>query len=377
MRRRQFLIAGGAAIVVIAVVLVFVLGGGGKKNPHGQTVSSLGLPPGSTQPALPSNRCPLTDEPAPGGSVPRRAPIAVKIGNEPGPDAGGLGAARPQSGLNEADIVYDTPAEGGIMRYVAIYQCGNASKIGPVRSYRWVDARILAQFRHSILAHVGGIAPDLNELNSFSYIKNVDDDCGAEPTCYPSLFAQDPNRVPPDATYTSTQAIWQQFHASPYNMKPLPAFQYTAALPAAATPVASVGINFSAGTDGVWQWSASAHAFEHFYGTTPDIDQLDQQQVSAQNVVIQIVNYKIGPYEETAGIPNSGDVESAIVGSGKGYVLRDGKMIPVTWHRSALQDPTSFTDKAGKSVGLAPGRTWVEMLINTTADQAGALTFTK
>jgi hypothetical protein len=322
--------------------------------------------------------CPLTDEPAPGGKVPQRAPIAVKIGNEPGGGPNGLGAARPQSGLNEADIVYDTPAEGGIMRYIAIYQCNNASEIGPVRSYRWVDARILSEFPHVALVHVGGIAPNLADLNdNFKTIVNIDDDCGAEPLCDPSVFHQDSSRVPPDATYTSTQAIWASHHTHGMQDPPPPVFHYTASLPSLATPVSQVAINFSAGTDAVWKWSASAHAFLHFYGTSPDIDQLNGQQVSTQNIFIQIVHYTIGPYEETAGLAGSGDVESQTVGTGKGYLLRDGKMLAVTWHRAALQDPTTFTDAAGKTVGLAKGRTWVEMLINTTARVPGALTFTK
>ena len=374
--RNQKLVAGGVVGVVIVLVALFTLVLGHKAaTPAGATSSSL--PPAATQPTLAKDLCPLTDTPAPGGVVPQRAPIAVKIGNEPGPDAGGLGAARPQSGLNEADIVYDTPAEGGIMRYIAIYQCQNASQIGPVRSYRWVDARILAEFRHSFLLHIGGIAPNLNELNTFAFIKNLDGDCAAESACDSQIYTQDPNRVPPDATYTSTKAVWSQFHSAPYNLAPAPVFRYSAAPPSSAKTVSSVAINFSAGTDALWQWSPSARAFLHFYGTTPDIDQLDNKQVSAQNVVVQVVDYKIGPYEETAGIAGSGDVESQTVGRGRGWVLRDGKVIAVTWHRAALQDPTTFTDAAGKPVDLAPGRTFVEMVINTTADQAGAITFTK
>jgi len=364
--RKQLLIAG-AAVLVIAGVIVGIVATGGPKHTsaNGGTTSSSSST--VTTQALASNRCPLTDLPAPGGTPPSRPPAAVKIGNEPGPDAGGLGAARPQSGLNEADVVYDTPAEGGIMRYVALFQCNDASLIGPVRSVRWVDWHILAEFRVSILAHVGGINQDRAVVTSKKYILNADD------FSYSQAYEQIASRVSPDSTYTSTSALYKLFHNE---TPPRPIFKYTATLPAGAKPTASVGINFSYGTDVLWKWDPTTKSWLHFYGSgsTPDIDTLDNKQVSTTNIVIQIVNYRLGPYAESPG--GSGDVESITTGSGPGYVLRDGEMIPVTWHRSTLQDATTYTTANGATVGLAPGRTWVEMVLNTTAKVKGALTFT-
>ncbi len=380
MSPRQLAVLAAIVVVIIGgVVGALVASGGSGKKPSAATTPSTLPPPATTQPKLAKDICPLTDVRDPNGKVPQRAPIAVKIGNEPGPGAGGLGAARPQSGLNEADIVYDTPAEGGIMRYEAIYQCQNASSVGPVRSIRWVDTRILAEFRHSILAHVGGIEPNIAYLNSLSYVGNADDDCVNEKVCDSQDFVQSSSRVPPDATYTSTSKLWSTFNQAEYHHAPSPVFRYSASLPSSASPVKQVEIKFSQGTDAIWQWSATKGEFLHFWGSTatPDIDQLDHQQVATTNIFIQIVKYQIGPYEETSGIASSGDVESQTVGSGKGWILRNGKMIAVTWHRASLQDPTTFTDAAGKAIGLAPGRTWVEMVINTTANQPGAITFTK
>src|ERR1700728_1277960 len=106
--------------------------------------------------SVPRGYCPLTDVKAPGG-VPDRPALAVKVGNEPY-------GARPQSGLNEADIVFDTPAEGFIMRYIAIYQYHNAPSIGPTRSVRWVDWHLIRQFIHPILAFAGGINPNVDQV---------------------------------------------------------------------------------------------------------------------------------------------------------------------------------------------------------------------
>jgi len=316
-------------------------------------------------PALSSNNCPLTDLPAPGGVVPRRPALLVKIGNEPK-------GARPQSGLNEADIVFDTPAEGFIMRYVAVYQCGNAASIGPVRSVRWVDYQMIAQqFQAPILAFAGGINPNFTGvaadrawLSPADLLKSPADVAGTRIS----------SRVPPDNLYASTAALYGLFKSE--TTPPGPIFSYGATTSKDATPASSIGINFSAGTDVVWRWDASSGTWLHSYSGAPDIDALSNAQVSTTNIVVEIVHYKIGPYSESGG-PGNGDVESQLIGSGSGYVLRDGTSVKVTWHRQNELDGTTFTDTAGDQVDLAPGRTWVEIVPVTQANAPGGITITR
>ncbi|HVC25945.1 MAG TPA: DUF3048 domain-containing protein [Acidimicrobiales bacterium] len=352
-----------AAVAVVVVVgagagIAVALSGSPKKSPTGTTAGG-GT---STTAALASDVCPLTDTRAPGGVVPRRPAIAVKIGNEPQ-------GARPQSGLNEADVVYDTPAEGGIMRYMAIYQCNSASSIGPTRSLRWVDWHILAMYRHlPLLVHAGGIIPDVSALDALRYVKDVN---------LLSTFASDgtriTSRVAPDNLYTSTAAVWASFPNE--KAPPAPVFHYSTTVPAGAKAAKSIEINFSAGTDSVWTWNAPTATWLHSYaGAGPDVDALTNAQVSTTNVVVQIVKYQLGPYSESPG--GSGDVESVLTGTGSGYLLRDGKEIPVTWHRPTESSMTTFTGAHGAPVALAPGRTFVEIVLDTTAAQKGAITIT-
>jgi hypothetical protein len=367
-------IIGGALVVIIAVVAVVMSAGGSPKKPAstgGSTTSSSST--SSSAPTLSSNVCPLTDTPAPGGVVPKRPALAIKIGNEPPGD----GNARPQSGLNEADIVYDTPAEGFIMRYEAIYQCNQASQVGPLRSVRWVDWHILAMYRNlPLLVHAGGINPDLDQLDAAKYVKDVNL-IGNSPEAsgnFPNLGIRTTNRVPPDNLYVSTSSVWAQFKNE--KKPPTPVFTYSSSIPSSAKTIASAQINFSSGTDGVWTWSSADNLWLHSYaGQGADIDVLTGKQVSTNNVIVQIVPYKLGAYAESPG--GSGDIESVMTGTGKGYLLRNGKEIPVTWHRANLSDTTTFTDAQGSAVTLTPGRTFVEIMTNTQADEAGAITLTK
>lgn len=357
---KKIAIGAAALVLVVIIVLLVTIGGStGKKTAAGSHHSTTTVP----IPTVSKHLCPLTDEPAPGGIVPARPALGVKIGNEPPP-----GDARPQSGLNEADIVYDTPAEGFIMRYIAVYQCNNASEIGPTRSIRWVDQRIMRQFVHPILVSAGGIIPNLTTAENSKWLS------------YANLLTTAQNagvrissRVPPDNLYTSTSALYGLFPKQ--TTPPKPVFQYTNSLPSSAQPAADIGINFSYGTDVIWKWNPQLGQYIHTYSGQTDIDALTGKPVSATNIVIQIVTYKFGPYAESPG--STGDVESKTIGSGQGWIVRNGKEIPVTWHRPQLLDGTTFTDKQGQEVGLAPGRTWVELVPNTTATVKGDITFTR
>src|SRR6202453_408916 len=132
--------------------------------------------PTTTTTTAPPPTCPLTGEPAPGGTVPQRPALAVKIDNYPD--------ARPQSGLDKADVIFEEPVEGGITRYAAVFQCQEAPLVGPVRSARNIDIGILGQLGTPLIAHVGGIDPVLANIEA-SPIVNVDIAASQAPTLHP------------------------------------------------------------------------------------------------------------------------------------------------------------------------------------------------
>jgi len=84
----------------------------------------------------PPPACPLTGEPAPHGAVPDRPALAIKVENAP--------EARPQSGMDKADVVYEEVVEGGVVRFMAVFQSQDAAEVGPVRSVRPVDPDIVS-----------------------------------------------------------------------------------------------------------------------------------------------------------------------------------------------------------------------------------------
>jgi hypothetical protein len=287
--------------------------------------------------------CPLTGLPAPGGVVPQRPAMAIKIGNNP--------AAWPQSGLNEADVVFEEPIEGAITRLLAIFQCHGASKVGPVRSTRWVDTRILPQFGHPGFAFAGGIIPDEHlvarsgvfDLNFTRY--------------YDAAYVRSGSRVAPENLYTSTSKLW----AIDKSRTPPPSiFQYSRQPPVGlGKAVSSVELTWSSICSVKWVWDKRAGYWIRYHNGTEDFD-TSGNPVHATNVVVEVVRVTRGPYPEDVEL-NHG-VHSHTVGSGPALILRNGVAIKATWHRPGIHEAATFLGRNGTLITLAPGNTWVELL---------------
>lgn len=291
--------------------------------------------------------CPLSGVPAPTGGVPDRPAMAVKVDNYP--------TARPQSGLDKADVVFEQPVEGGITRYVAVLQCEDASLIGPVRSARNIDIGILGQLAHPLLVHVGGIDPVIRNIVA-SPIVNVD--LGQRR----SLVIHHAGRVPPYDTYTSTALVYGAHPDTTTHPQPL--FTYSNAVPTGSA-VSTVNINYSSTSDVTWRYDPSLHAFQRFYnGATPD--RLENgAQTTAANVVVQYVHITYGPWVENSQGALEVQADLYPHASGEAVVYRDGVAVPGSWHRSTLASPTQFIDHSGNRIPLRPGQTWVEIVPNT------------
>jgi hypothetical protein len=298
--------------------------------------------------------CPLTGTPAPGGKVPRRSALAVKVDNYP--------TARPQTGLTGADIVFEEPVEGTITRYVAVFQCHGAT-VGPVRSARNIDIGILGQFGHPLLVHVGGIQPVISDIEASPL---SDFELGA----YTSVIQHPAGRVAPYDTYTSTTAIWQIRGTA--DTPPQPVLTYSSKVPAGSA-VQSVSIPFSVYSPVDWRYDAKEQRFLRYYRTAPDT-LANGVQNSAANVIVQFVHVTYGPWTENTEGGLEVQANLSTHASGDALVFRDGVEIQGQWARTTLGQPTRFTTTSGAAIAMAPGTTWVELVpstVSVTATPAG------
>ncbi len=341
--KRAWIIALVVAAVLLAgggIALAVSSGGGPKKATH--SAANIPAPPTTAPPSGPL--CPLTGLAPTGGAVPSRPALAVKIDNYPD--------ARPQSGLDQADIVFDEPVEGGITRFAAVFQCQSPALIGPIRSARAVDLPIMDQLSKPILVHVGGINPVLSMLNS----GNLSD---FDLRTHGAVIKRVPGRVAPYSTYISAAGGWglEPGDTTP----PTPLFTYSAT-PAVGAATGSVHIPFTATNNTLWTWdAASGHWLLSYSGRPATV--LGGSQIATTNIVVQTVHVTYGPWLENS--EGGLEVQSQMTGSGPLMVLRDGVAITGTWKRAALGDPTTLTAADGSTIALKPGQTWVEIVPST------------
>lgn len=333
---------GGVSAALVAVVVAALVTGWHRETPARAAVTTTT----TTRAAAPVAFCPLRGTPAPGGVVPARPALAIKIGNYTGD--------RPSAGLNQADIVFEEPVEGAITRLVAVFQCRSAPLVGDLRSAREPDVGILSQLSNPIFVHAGGIDPVLALLADAPLIdRNILD---GE---YESATTQQPGREAPYSTFISTTAGWalDSSDVTP----PAPIFVYNAALPAGAVPGSggSVAIPFSSTSNVTWQWNPKTGTYLRFYSGAPDI-LIGGAQTAATNVVILSVETSTGDWVEN----DEGGMEVVVTDTGSGplVVMRNGTAIAGTWSRSSETQPATLTSSTGTPITLAPGNTWVELV---------------
>jgi hypothetical protein len=271
-----------------------------------------------------------TQEPAPATTqVPVQSGVlAVKIDN--------AAAARPQTGLSAADVVYVEPVEGGLTRLVAVYTTKRPLLVGPVRSARQTDVELLAQFGRPVLAY-SGAAPEVLPL--LAPLVN------ASPQEVPDAYIRDPQRQAPHNLYVRPAALpvsgvdsW------------LP---QTGAAPPGGVPISNHQIHYAAASYEV-TWS-NGHWLLSMDGTP--LMSTESGRVSAVTVIVQRVTVNTGGHiEDVSGSPSPVAVTT---GSGPATVLRDGMSFDATWSRPTASDPTSFTTQNGTTLPVATGSVWI------------------
>lgn len=357
--RTVWWIAGGVVALIVAGVLVAVLAGGSpaKRAAAPTTTTSTVAPVVAT--------CPLTGTPAPGGVVPVRPAVAVKIGN--------YTDDRPSAGLNQADLVFEEPVEGSYTRLVAVFQCQTAALVGDIRSARQPDVGILSQLSNPVFVHAGGINPVLALLaDAPLQDKNLLEGGMGSLTIHPS------GRYAPYSTFTDATAVWAAVPGD--TTPPAPVFTYSPAPPAGSVPGSGIAVHvpFSTEADVTWTWNAPTSSYLRAYSGVAD-KLVDGSQTSAANVVVMTVPTSIGPWVENS--EGGKEVEVTATGSGPVVVLRDGIAITGTWNRSSLTQPATLTATDGTPITLHPGNTWIELApqgipVTTTAAPAPTATST-
>jgi Protein of unknown function (DUF3048) N-terminal domain/Protein of unknown function (DUF3048) C-terminal domain len=272
-----------------------------------------------------------------------RTALAVKIDNHP--------TARPQAGLNKADIVFEENVEG-ITRFIAVFHSEGSDPVGPIRSGRIQDIDLLSSFNKPLFAWSGGNANVTRAVNSSSLV-NV----GHSASKGKGGYFRSQDRKAPHNLYAQTKDLWS---LTPEGSGP-PPVQFTFrgdsdANPATSTPFDGAKVSMT-GLKVFWKWDGAAKNFVRFTENSrrqlePHVS--DDVQVNAKNVIVVYASH-----ERNAADNNS--IQAVTVGKGTGFVLTDGGLIQMNWERAKADTPFTFTDTAGAVIRMTAGRTWVEV----------------
>lgn len=263
---------------------------------------------------------------------------AVMIENSPD--------ARPQAGLIDAGVVYEAVAEGGITRFVALFQDTNSGYLGPVRSVRPYYLDWLVPYDAAV-AHVGGSPQALGQVKS-QKIKDLDQFSN------PSAYDRVNTRFAPHNVYTSTKRLDKIEKERGYKKSDYDGFARLRSASALEKPKAkTIKLNYSSDLYNVtYKYNKKCNCYKRFLAGQPHTDEKSKKQISPKVVIaIEMNRSQDGVYSVYQ-----------TTGSGKVRIYQNGDLIKGKWKKKDRQAQFVFVDNEGKNIKLAPGKTWVSIV---------------
>ncbi len=330
----------------------------------------------------------------------QRRPLMVMIENH--------ADSRPQSGLQNADIVYEAVAEGGITRFMGVFYCGAVKgatqkyDIGPVRSARTYFLDLASEYSDAPLyVHVGGAncsaatnggpcttnkkAQALEQIDSYGWMKKGTWSDLSEFSLSYKACRREPDRIGDGVVratehtmYCNSTELWNvasdrgltnltKINGNSWD-KNYKSWNFNQKDIASNSPVAGVSFDFWSGYKDYsvnWKYDATNNVYSRLNGGQSHIDFNTQQTITTKNIVIQYV-------KETRAVDEHLHNLYDVIGSGKGVLLQNGTKQDITWAKSNRTSRTIYRDNSGKEVNFVPGQIWIEILpINNVINYEG------
>lgn len=292
------------------------------------------------KPEPPKHYSPLTGLEVADEALTKRHVTAVMIENSP--------YARPQSGLKDAGVVYEAIAEGGITRFVALYQESRPGLVGPVRSVRpyyveWADAYDPA------FAHIGGSSRALSMIRSGSYGVDLDQFFNA------GAYWRASDRYAPHNVYTDFDRLDALSASKGKTASTFTPLERKAVKPSDTPDATVIHLPISSATYDVdYRYDTASDSYVRMVGGEPHLDR-EAGQIQPKVVIALSVTM-------TRAFEDGYREQIVTTGSGQAHIFQSGRVQAVTWHRETTKSQLRFTDASGKPVTLNTGQTWITAL---------------
>ena len=331
------------AALVLALLAVSVLIGGCTQQPVQDVTTPWPVADKERtvpKPAEPP-RWPYTGKKASSEKATHKRPLSIKIENSK--------SARPQTGLNSADVVYETIAEGGITRFNCIFHSKVPDVVGPVRSARLSDLWIVPQY--DALFFFSGASASVEGAVNRDKLPNLSQDAGVS-----APYSRSSARPAPHNLYLDTDEAYRTAKSRGYKITAdLDPLQFERRKPDGEPTVTEISVPFS--NYNRVRWVYDDGVYRRFNDGVAHRDAATNKQVTARNVVVMWAKYEVASRDMV------GSTTYRIVLGGKGRVsiFRDGQRFDGTW--TADRDaPPKFKDSDGRPIKLGQGRTWFQVI---------------
>lgn len=289
-------------------------------------------------------RWPLTGLTAPNESAVGARVVSVKVENSP--------AARPQIGLQQADAVYESLAEGGITRFNALFHSTIPKDIGPVRSARLSDLWIVPQY--DALFFFSGASTFVNGRVRKSGVPNLSEDAGVT---YPFYRSRD-RRAPHNLMLLGERAREEGKRRGYPTTQTLRPFSFEYRKTDATPTVTQVEVPFSPANRVRWTYDPASRLYLRDNNGKRHTDAKTGKQLTAANVIVMWAAMKYSGHRDVAG-NETYDIE--LSGKNRVSVFRDGQRFDGMWYADT-DAPPIFKSNDGTVIRLKPGNTWFQVI---------------
>lgn len=298
--------------------------------------------------------------------------------------------ARPQSGLNSADVIYEAVAEGGVTRFAAVFYCGVSradTLLAPVRSARTHFIEVASEYNRPIYQHVGGANCDgytattcpvdrrvraLEQISSYGW--HLQNDLDARSVGLP-VFKRDFARLGPDKELatehtmtTTTESVFKYMASRGWTNKDPKGTSWSKGF----TPwkfkddaedskrgdVTQISYDFWVSHQDfrvTWNYDRASNSYLRSTGGQVHKDLNDDSTLTAKVVIVQLVT-------EYDSVDPQKHIYLDLITSGKALVFQDGDVIEATWSKKDRESRTVFKDSRGRELEFNRGKVFVSLV---------------
>lgn len=283
----------------------------------------------------------------------QRRPIAVKLSNSP------PSYTRPQSGLNDADWVYEHTTEGSITRFTIILYGKTPPRVGPIRSARLIDVELPAMY-DAALAFSGASVGVNQRLNSADFRARIIRSAEA------GYYRTGEDKPYEHTLYGRPDGFWQSLDAMGQNVPPNfgTSLAFSSEPPEGGQTANQLAVDYQ-WTVAEWRYDAEMGRYARWTDGVEHLDGNSGEQVTAANVIVMSPNHVEDATiceEIRDGVCRHLSVQIQIWGSGSAVLFRDGQRYDVIWQRINRNDLLTFVDSQGNPFPLQIGNSWVQLV---------------